>query len=230
VDYSDTELDLTARMVAVADTLRSNSSGIDVLAHAVAKTAVDCIPGTNSAGITAWSNVEGERSASCGPADRVEQLQEELGEGPAVRSRSDRTTVWIDDITTDDRWPRFAAATSELGIRSMASFRLYAGRDDFGVLNLYSAAERAFDEPTRTLGEVYAAHTAVAFSVLRERENLQVALNSRDVIGQAKGMVMERYGISADEAFALLARLSQETNTKVAEVARQVVEAGADTV
>jgi GAF domain-containing protein len=230
VDFSDTELDLTARMVAVADTLRSNSSGIDVLARAVAKTAVDCIPGADSAGIIAWSNVEGERSAAYGQADRVEQLQEELREGPAVRPRSDRTTVWIDDIGTDDRWPRFAAATVELGIRSMASFRLYAGRDDFGTLNLYSAAERAFGERTRILGEVYAAHTAVAFSVLRERENLQVALNSRDVIGQAKGMVMERYAINADEAFALLARLSQETNTKVAEVARKVVEAGAGTV
>ena len=70
----------------------------------------------------------------------------------------------------------------------------------------------------------------MAFSVLRERENLSVALTSRDLIGQAKGMVMERYGIGADEAFALLARLSQESNTKVAEIAKQVVEAGSDPV
>jgi hypothetical protein len=229
VHYPDTELDLTARMVAVADTLRSNSSGIDTLAHAVAKTAADCIPGTDCAGVTAWSNIEGDRSAAYGLADRADRLQEELGEGPAVRPRSDRTTVWVDDVGAEDRWPRFAAATRDLGIRSMASLRLFAGKDDFGTLNLYSTTKRAFDDRTRCLGEVFAAHTAVAFSVLRERENLQVAISSRDIIGQAKGMVMERYGINADEAFALLARLSQETNTKVAEVARQVVEAGAGT-
>jgi GAF domain-containing protein len=230
VEHPDTELDLTARMVAVAGLLRSNSNGVDTLAHAVTKTAVDCIPGTECAGVIALKGQQGEPMAANGVAVRADQLQQELHEGPAVRPKSERSTVWIDDLDADDRWPRFAAGAQSLGIRSMASLRLFAGKDDLGTLNLYSSKTRAFDERARTLGEVFAAHTAVAFSALRERENLEVAISSRDLIGQAKGMVMERYGIDADEAFRLLARLSQESNTKVAEIARQVVEAGSEPV
>lgn len=228
MEVPDIEFDLTARMVAVAGTLRSNSNGVDTLAYAVTKTAVDCIPGTECAGVIACLGPHGGPVAGNGLASQADQLQHELREGPAVRPKSDRSTVWIDDFDSDDRWPRFAARATQLGIASMASFRLFSGKDDLGTLNLYSSTKMAFDERARTLGEVFAAHTAVAFSVLRERENLSVALTSRDLIGQAKGMVMERYGIDADEAFALLARLSQESNTKVAEIARQVVEAGSD--
>ena len=124
---------------------------------------------------------------------------------------------------------RFAAAAADIGIRSMACFFLYIDGDDFGALNLHSTRPHAFPTEARQLGELFAAHAATAFGAIREKQQLRAALSSRDIIGQAKGMIMERYKLDATEAFALLARLSQDTNTKLVDVAAQIVVAGPET-
>ena len=95
-------------------------------------------------------------------------------------------------------------------------------------LNLYSEQVSAFDEHDEAVGLLLASHAAVALVGAQQRQFLRAGLDSRDLIGQAKGMLMERYRISADRAFALLIRLSQDNNVRLAEIAAQVVTTGLD--
>jgi hypothetical protein len=100
---------------------------------------------------------------------------------------------------------------------------LYVEGFNYGALNLHSSQVSAFGEDAESIGSLFAAHAAIAFSSAREEQQIRAALTSRDVIGQAKGMLMERYQLGAQAAFALLSKLSQDTNTKLADLAHQVV-------
>jgi GAF domain-containing protein len=159
-------------------------------------------------------------------AGKSDELQQQLGEGPCIRSALSEETVQIHDMATDTRWPQFAAAANELGIKSMICFCLYIENENFGALNLHSSTVDAFNTESLSIGSLFAAHAAIAFSAVRERDQIRAALTNRDIIGQAKGMIMERYGLDPDEAFRLLARLSQDANVKLADIALQVVSAG----
>ena len=110
-----------------------------------------------------------------------------------------------------------------MGVRSMICFQLYVEGFNFGSLNLHSTRVRAFGEDAESIGSLFAAHAAIAFSSAREEQQIRAALTTRDVIGQAKGMLMERYKLGAQGAFAMLATLSQESNVKLADIAHQVV-------
>ncbi len=219
---------LSAQMADLARRLRSESRDTDSILRAITVAAVDSIPNAEYASITL---VEARFSITSPVligdlAAESDRLQAELQEGPCVTSALQADTVVIDDMRTDDRWPRFSAAAAELGIRSMLCFCLYVEGDNFGALNLHSTTENAFDAESQSIGSLFAAHAAIAFSSVREKEQIRSALTNRDIIGQAKGMLMERYSLSADDAFQLLARLSQDSNTKLADVALQLVEAG----
>ena len=93
-------------------------------------------------------------------------------------------------------------------------------------LNLYSADRNAFDNDSEHIGLLFAAHAAVAISGAHQQEHLNKAIAARDLIGQAKGILMERHKITADQAFSVLARASQQTNTKLVDVARSLTDTG----
>ncbi len=105
---------------------------------------------------------------------------------------------------------------------SIASFRLFIEGDTMGALNLYSTATDAFDEADRALGAVFAVHAAVALDHAHTEDGLERKAASRDIIGQAKGIVMARSGVTEDEAFDMLRRASQRLNIKLTAVAEQV--------
>lgn len=107
----------------------------------------------------------------------------------------------------------------------MLSFQMFADHKTMGALNFYAEQPDAFDDAAVEIGVIYATHGALAWRMLRRDREFRSALASRDLIGQAKGMIMERFGIDAVQAFELLKRLSQSTNTPVVDVARQLVEA-----
>lgn len=212
-----------ARIVAQ---LQSESTDSDMLLRLFTKAAAEAI-GSDYASITIVTNGRIETPVMIGEiAAQSDALQQELGEGPCIRSATDDTTIWIDDMRRETRWPTFCAAAADLGIGSMACFCLYIAGEERGALNLHSTVPNAFDDESRALGQLFAAHTATAFSAVREKEQLRTALSSRDLIGQAKGMLMERYRLTPDQAFSLLARLSQDSNTKLVDIASQVVDAG----
>jgi AmiR/NasT family two-component response regulator len=104
------------------------------------------------------------------------------------------------------------------------SFALFADQKKMGALNFYGEQPRVFDDDAVEVGLIIATYTALAWKLVRREEQFRSALGSRDIIGQAKGMLMERFKIDAVQAFELLKRLSQNSNTPVAVVARRIIE------
>ncbi|WP_439031122.1 GAF and ANTAR domain-containing protein [Gordonia terrae] len=223
-----TELaDFGAQMTRIAGEMRKESDDTEAALRAMTKFAVDAVPGAEYATVTLVTKNVIETPVMVGDlGGEADRLQRELGEGPCLRAAVGVSTICIDDMREESRWPSFASSASALGIRSMACFYLYIDGDDSAALNLHSTEAHAFGDEALLLGELFAAHAATAFGAVKEKEQLRAALGTRDIIGQAKGMIMERYGLDAAEAFALLARLSQDTNTKLVDVAAQIVEAG----
>lgn len=165
---------------------------------------------------------------------RVEEAEYSLGEGPCVNAIWEQPTFESADLRNHlTEWPRFVPIALEMGIASMLAFRLFAAGDTLGALDLYSYQPGVFDETTRAIGTVFAAHAALALAGAQVHERdlevakqLQEALLSRDLIGQAKGILMASRDIRADEAFDALRETSQHENMKVREVAQRVVEFG----
>lgn len=191
--------------------------------------AVRNVPGAEFAGIA----VLGKRSitsvaASDALVGLLDQAQYDAAEGPCLAVVSDeRSIVLVDDLAKDRRWPRFAARAAELGVSSVLSFQLSATGDAMGTLNLYARTAHAFTEESVLVGTMLSAHAAVAMDATVAIDRLHQALAGRDVIGQAKGILMERYQLSDDQAFDLLIAASQHTNRKLHDVAADLVATGA---
>ncbi|CAM3959374.1 GAF and ANTAR domain-containing protein [Nocardiopsis tropica] len=224
------ELTLSERMGEIARLLREQSSDSESLLTAVTQFAVDQVPGASFASITLVDPKGGiSHPVVIGDAaQRVADVQRELEEGPSVGATFESTTILVEDTADEPRWPRFAEAARAAGVGSILSFCLYVQNDAYGTLDLMAREANAFDAESQSIGSLFAVHAAVAFSAVREKEQIRAALTTRDVIGQAKGMIMERYKLDSDGAFRLLARLSQDSNIRLAEVAEQVIEAGPD--
>jgi hypothetical protein len=112
----------------------------------------------------------------------------------------------------------------QLGVLGSLSFKLYTADRTAGALDVFSYRADAWDSEAETVGAVLAAHAATAILAERRGEHLQTALSTRDRIGQAKGIIMERHGVDDVRAFALLRQLSKETQTKLGVVADRVIE------
>jgi hypothetical protein len=200
-------------------------SGVDATLNAIVASAVVTIPGAEYAGIT---EVVGRgqkidvRYSSAPLVTAIETAQHGTGQGPCLDATYQHETVRVDDLWTDTRWPAFTARARDLGIRSLLSFQLYVDRDDLGALNLYSSTVGAFDDESEDVGLLFATHAAVAMAGAQREGQLRVAINSRDVIGQAKGILMYRYKIDADQAFALLIRASNTMNRKLVDLAEEL--------
>jgi transcriptional regulator with GAF, ATPase, and Fis domain len=201
-----------------------SSSALDELIH----NAVDHIPGANYAGITVVDRHDQEVAtpAATHEIPRIlDNLQQKHREGPCFDAATDHDSYYITDLQIEDRWPLFRAdALEQSPIRSIASFQLFTTSNTVGALNLYAERPDAFDQESRDLGYIFAAHAAIVWGALQRGEQFRSALASRDTIGQAKGMIMERYGVDPIQAFELLRRLSQDSNTRLYDVARRLVE------
>lgn len=155
----------------------------------------------------------------------LDEAQYALGQGPCHEAIRDHEIVLVDDLEVDTRWPTWSRAMSaELGIRSSLSFRLFTRPDDsWGALNVYSTTPHAFGDEDVLHGQTIAAMCAVVLARSIHDDQLATALESRTVIGQALGMVMERYGLDEDAAFRVLRRIASHDNRKLRDVAAQLV-------
>jgi transcriptional regulator with GAF, ATPase, and Fis domain len=219
--------DLAAKLGELARALQVEE-GVEATLQAIVDTAVGTVPGAQYA---ALSVVEHRREihTRAGTAEltfQVDRIQYDTGQGPCLSTVYEQHTVHLPNMITETRWPLFTRRTAELGVLSMLSFQLYVQRDRLGALNLYSAQQHAFGDDSEHVGLFFALHSAVAMSGAQQLEHLTRAAAARDIIGQAKGILMERYKLTADQAFAVLARASQDTNTKLVEVARYLAAAG----
>jgi GAF domain-containing protein len=191
---------------------------------AIVSAAVHIVPGASWAGICLASRRKAAPEVAVDDvATRLDRLQTDMGEGPALSAMRDRRTVLVDDLEAETDWPSFSSTAVTLGVRSVLSYRLFVTGENLGALNLYGAAPHAFSPEAVAVGEVLAQHAAVALADASLEEQLQSAVSSRDVIGQAKGILMQRDGLTGLQAFATLTRASQETNIRLVDVARMFV-------
>jgi GAF domain-containing protein len=225
-ETAEADGDVAALMSEHARSLHEARS-VDETLQGITQAAVDCIPGADWAGITMVSKpAQLETRAPTGPVvARIDVEQYDTGEGPCLSALWDAVVVRSDDISVDDRWPTWAAQIGGLGVGSMLSFRLFVRGDVLGALNTYAASPGAYSSDAESVGMLFAAHAAVALSNAEEVAQLRQAASTRDLIGQAKGILMERYNLASDaEAFDLMVRASQSSHLKLNLVARQLVE------
>jgi transcriptional regulator with GAF, ATPase, and Fis domain len=197
--------------------------------RAVVAAAVVLIPGADEGSISvvaARKRLHSE-AASSEFASTIDKLQEKAGEGPCLDAVYEQRTVRVDDLSAEHRWPRFSADASAAGAVSMLALQVFVEGDNLGALNLYSRRARAFDEESEHIGELFASHAAAAYVAVRRNAQLLRAVTTREIIGQAQGILIERHKITADEAFIMLVAASQNANIKLRDVAETLVHTGA---
>lgn len=217
--------DLARRMAELARAAAAPRSVDDVLSDVTA-TAKELIPGTDTSGVLLVGK-GGKFQSVAGTDDlphQLDELQMTFNEGPCVEAALDELIVRTDDFRSEKRWPKYSAAAVEIGVLSGLSFKLYTADRTAGALNLFAFKPNAFDAEDETTGVVLAAHAAAAILASRHGEQLESAVSTRDRIGQAKGIIMERFGIDDVQAFDMLRRLSQDSNTRLIDVAQRVID------
>jgi GAF domain-containing protein len=221
---NDADLELAKTFSEIARILIAESDPQATLQRIVLL-AVETIDGCEHAGI---SVIRGKIVTSPASSDElpaiVDRIQSETGEGPCVDAIREHQVFQTGRLSEEKRWPAFAArAIAESGIESVLSLRLFAEETTMGALNLYSTQIDAFDDRDVAIATVFAAHAAVAWSTSQAIENLKVGLITRQLIGQAVGLLMVRQHMSESDALAALQRASQRLNIKLREVAERIV-------
>ena len=218
-------------LVDVAQALRDVARSLEAepdLQHvleAIVASATATVPGAEQAGVSIREGKRLQTVASTSDlTKRINNIEHELDEGPCLQALLDHRSYRIDDMSTDTRWPRFAAAAEAHGIRSMLGYKLFTSGRTLGTLDLYSSTPNAFDAEAEVVGEVFAAHAAIALLGSTQQAEWQIALNSRDTIGMAKGILMHRERLTGEQAFNLLVSTSQNANIKLHDLAAWLVD------
>ncbi|WP_323102464.1 GAF and ANTAR domain-containing protein [Intrasporangium sp. YIM S08009] len=159
-------------------------------------------------------------------AAQMQALHLELEEGPGFEAVTTGLPVISDDIENDFRWPAYARAAAARGLYCQLSLPLLWEDRALGALSLFWTEPHLLDAATLTLAQGFAAQTAALVGLSREREHLTYALKSRQTIGNAVGVLMERHHLEAAAAFSVLQRISQDSNTKLRDVAEQFLRTG----
>lgn len=219
--------DLATQLSEMARDLKNvedSGSMLEAIVHA----ALELVPHAADASvslITGRRQID-SRAASSEIPRLVDALQSETGQGPCLDASYEERVVSVPDLSKDERWPDFSRAAFKLGARSMLSFQLFVDGNHLGALNLFGDAAGVFDAESERIGALVAAHAAVAVAGSQQISQLTQALDTRDLIGQAKGILMERFKISAQEAFLLLSRASSTLNLKLRDVAEELTISG----
>jgi GAF domain-containing protein len=210
---------------AVARSL-SSTPDVDETLDRIVALAIHAL-GCHYAGVS-YANLRTRQIETGAASDEVvrqgDAAQYEVGEGPCLQAMGDGHSYLVHDTVTDDRWPKWTTRAEQIGLRSVIGVRLFDDDDTLGALNLYSRTPHAFSDDDVAVAEVYAAHAAVALGQARQESNLRRAIDARHLVGMAQGILMERFGLDQQRAFAVLRRYSQEHNIKLRTVAEHLVE------
>jgi GAF domain-containing protein len=155
--------------------------------------------------------------------DQAHQLQATYDEGPCLDAIEGRATYLSDDVEHDLRWPQWGPAAAGLGIHSALGVRLATRARGYGSLNIYADRKSAFTSADAEIAELLAAHATAAFAAAERAEGLSTALESRGTIGQAQGILMQKFDIGSEAAFEFLRRISQHENKRLVTVAEAIV-------
>jgi GAF domain-containing protein len=221
-----------ASSLAAAARALVGRGSFDETLEAVARTAKESLPGFDHVSVSLVNrtgHIE-TKAVTDSLARDLDALQYSVDEGPCLSAIREVTMVAVPDLREEQRWPRYQPGAISAGVRGQMSVRLTVDDEHtIGGLNLYStsphgSATDAEDVEAKDMVKFFAAHASIALHQARELANLREALNSRAVIGQAIGIVMERYQLSEDRAFAYLVRASSHANIKLREIAQELVD------
>jgi hypothetical protein len=238
-DLAATVGPLAEQFVRLAEHLAGATTVHGVLVR-VTEAARSALPGADLVSVTLRADGRFHTPTETDPlASRLDELQYRLDEGPCVEATRipGMGIAFSADLGAGREYPRWGPAAAGLGAGSVLSVGLFPGglNPRYGALNIYSRTVGGLDELDRDLALVLAAHASTALAATMastaadlELATLRQAISSRDVIGQAKGILMERRGIGADEAFQILRKASQSLNVKLAQVAETLVERRAE--
>jgi hypothetical protein len=214
-----------ARELAAQHTIRD----LDQTLTEIVDAAVSTVAGADAGGISmATGGRVTSRNPSTETVTELDGLQNELGEGPCITARDDPPadgTVVVVDLAGDDaaRWPRFAPKARRGRLRSMISCELHTSGRMRSAHNLYAVKPDAFDAEARLTAALFGVQAAMLLYGSEQAQSLQHAVDNRDLIGQAKGILIERFKLDSDASFHMLVRSSQDTNMKLVDVAQWVV-------
>jgi GAF domain-containing protein len=231
------DLPLTDELAAVSARLSGVLLSTETVERAlslICALAVETVPGSVGAGVTIVDG-RGRRTSSGATDARVLQAdaqQYDLDEGPCLTAVAARTVVRVDDLATDRRWPRWAAAGAPLGLRSSVSAPLVAADTALGAVKVYGQQPSAFDERSEQLVTMFAAQAAVLVAnVLTHRraesfgEGLRRSVRDRDLVNVARGVLVARERVDEDTAFALLLTRARQEGEAVRVTARRIIDA-----
>jgi GAF domain-containing protein len=227
-DHLDDCSDQTIRSLDImARALRVKNAELQPTLDAIVSTAVRTLSPARHAGLIIVVRGDLVPQATTGaPPQRLDQLQQKLGDGPCIDAAQQQTVIRIEDTCADRRWPDFCAEAAGLGVRSMLCVPLWVDERCLGTLSLYAEDPSAFGDHHEQITTLLATLAVLALAEAQRADQLHTALRNRDVIGQAKGILMERHRITADEAFSYLSRASQAVNMKLTGVALHLVDTG----
>jgi GAF domain-containing protein len=209
----------------LARALHVEDARLEPTLNAITAHAAAAHPAANDAGLILLNGGKLIPQATTGRAPQLLDIkQQETGRGPCIEAAREQTLICINDLLRDPRWPEFSAEARACGVRSMLCAPLWVNERTLGTLSLYATHSGVFGEHDKRIIELFATLAALALAEAQRTDHLRTALLNRDVIGQAKGIIMERYDIDADAAFSTLQRISQDQNMKLHEIARQVTE------
>ncbi|WP_173008491.1 GAF and ANTAR domain-containing protein [Mycolicibacterium sp. P1-18] len=214
---------------AMADLLNGHApdSGLHQALTAITTTAVKVVDGVDFADIMIIADEGRARSVSATAVPLLAELddvQMTLRQGPCLSAAVGGSMIRCTDLREDERWPGYAAAAVAAGVHSMLSFQLATAPHGVGALNLFGLEPRAPDPAAEAIGALLATLATVAMMTAHRETQFEAALAGRDVIGQAKGILMNHFKVDASRAFDMLRSISQADNTPLRLVALKVVE------
>src|SRR5690625_88543 len=220
------ETEMFDRGLAAAVREMHAQSGLQSTMDAATDLVPELIENCDLAGVSIIRRQGIETLSATDPLLReIEQMQFTFSEGPCYDALGENELVHSTNLAEDPRWPAWGPKVAgELGLYSSLSYRLFASRGTLGSLNLYSRTPDAFDSDAVHEGVAIAAQVAVALAHAQHSEGMDTALRGRTVIGQAQGILMERFSLTDSQAFNVLVRYSQTNNTRLRALAEQVVE------
>lgn len=221
----------SAGLVASLRALDAASGDVAATCRAITDQAVTLVTSAQQAGISHPAARSPHRSPprDAAPTDDVARLVQDVVQrhsGPCGYALALGQTVHLPDVLTELRWPLFTRMVADLGVRSLLVLVLSAHERTLGALVLTANTPGAFDAASRQSAEQFAALGASALAAVDQRTGLEQALLSRDVIGQAKGILMHQYRITAEAAFDVLRRASSERNVRLVVLAERVARSG----
>ena len=204
---------------------------IDSILQKIAELAQRAIPGADDVSVTLMRGKAAHTAAFTGDlALACDERQYERGHGPCLDASATAATLLIDDMEQETRWPDYTWSAVEAGAHSSLSIGLPVHDTVTGALNLYARTPGAFDDDAITLAQRFGGYAAVALANAHLydtqaslAQHMQAAMENRAVIEQAKGIIMGERRCSPDEAFAILTKVSQDSNRKVRDVAAALV-------